>query len=351
MITADIQPRTVLQANQTTGPVFLVGVWRSGTSLLQTLLNQHSQIGLMYEADLPLLSALFWGTHPKSDWLERWNFWNSALTRHRIDRQALSSGPADLRSAAETIYREYAAQNGKPIFGEKSPNYWDSLDSLSRTFPSARFIVIWRNPLGICRSVVSAAQNEPYFAKRGMLLRALLGCRKLKQQRDRLVARGVPVHELHYEDLIRDPLATLRALCAFLGVPLETRMVSLEHADRGSLYEGQHHSLVKGDKIVASGSQRPENLHRAFRGKIDRYIALWRQESHGAFPVHIPATAVNAHKPGFGERLKDSLSLWLLRRLDASVALAFCWAPMPLLKAWRARKRSSGVLLPAGDDR
>ena len=326
----------------------MVGVWRSGTSLLQTLLNQHSQIGLMYEADLPLLSALFLGK-PKSDWLARWEFWNSALTRHRIDTQAVPSQPADLRNAAETIYRRYAAQNGKTIFGEKSPNYWDSLEWLSRIFPTARFIIIWRNPLGICRSVVSAARNEPYFARRGMLLRALLGCRKLKEQRDGLVARGVAVHELHYEDLVRDPLAALKNLCAFLGVPLETRMASLEDADRGSLYEGQHHSLVKGDRIVAA-APRPENLPRPFRGKIDRYIALWREESHGTFPLHIPATATNAHKPGHWERFKDRFALFLLRRLDAGVALAFCWSPMPILKAWRARKRPAAVLRPARDD-
>ena len=35
-----------------------------------------------------------------------------ALTRHRIDTQAVSFGPADLRAAAETIYRQYAAQSG-----------------------------------------------------------------------------------------------------------------------------------------------------------------------------------------------------------------------------------------------
>ena len=44
----------------TAGPVFVVGIWRSGTSLLYTLLNQHPLIALMYEADLPLLKQLFY---------------------------------------------------------------------------------------------------------------------------------------------------------------------------------------------------------------------------------------------------------------------------------------------------
>ena len=71
--------------NLNEGPVFVVGVWRSGTSLLHALLNQHPEIGLMYEAELPLLSSLFLGGRSKSDWPERWEFWNNALSRHGLD--------------------------------------------------------------------------------------------------------------------------------------------------------------------------------------------------------------------------------------------------------------------------
>ncbi len=339
-----------MQANPNEGPLFLVGVWRSGTSLLQTLLNQHSQIGLMYEAELPLLKPLFAGGAAKPDWLERWDFWNSALTRHRIEAGSGAPRPSDLRSAAEAVYRDYARRNGKVIFGEKSPNYWDSLDWLSKTFPSARFILIWRNPVAICRSVTSAGQSEPYFAKRGMLLRALLGCHKLREQRERLLQRGARLHELHYEELIRDPAATLTGICAFLDIPLEARMISLEDADRQSVYEGKHHSLVKGDRIVAGG-QRPENLPRKFRDKIDRYVALWREQSKGAFPLYASTPTGPVRKAGLGERIWDRFLLWLLRRLDASVVLIYCWAPLALLRAWRARKRPAGVLLAASEDR
>jgi hypothetical protein len=155
---------------------------------------------------------------------------------------------------------------------------------------------------------------------------------------------------VHYEELVRDPIPALKEICAFVGVPLETRMMSLEGADRLSLYEGRHHSLVKGDRIVSS-QQRPENLPPDFKSKIDRYIQLWREQSKGEFPLYAPEAPAAARKPGHWERCTDQLSLWFLRRLDSAVALAFCWAPMPLLKAWRARKRPAGILVPAGDDR
>ena len=332
--------------NQGTGPLFLVGVWRSGTSLLQTLLNQHSQIGLMYEAELPLLKPLFAGGAAKPDWLERWEFWNSALSRHRIEPRAVLPRSSDLRTAAETVYRSYAARNGALVFGEKSPNYWDRLEKLSKAFPFARFIIIWRNPLAICRSVMSAGKSEPYFAKRGMLLRTLLACQKLKEQRDRLVARGVLVHELHYEELVRDPAATLMEICGFLDIPFESRMITLEDADRLSVYAGQHHSLVKGDRIVPA-QKRPENLPRKFKDKADRYVALWREQSFGTFPLYTSPASESARKPGWLERLRDRALFWLLRRLDATVVWIYCWAPLALLKAWRARKRPDGLAIRA----
>ena len=39
------------------GPLFVVGMWRSGTSLFYALFNQHPQIGLMYESDMLTLGA------------------------------------------------------------------------------------------------------------------------------------------------------------------------------------------------------------------------------------------------------------------------------------------------------
>jgi hypothetical protein len=333
-----------VQAQSDTGPLFVVGVWRSGTSLLQALLNQHPQIGLAYEAELPLLKSLFPNGKAKADWATRWDFWNSALTRHRIPASAIPAGEYDLRTATAAVYRCFAAQKGATIWGEKSPNYWDRLDEIATDFPSAKFIVIFRNPIGVCRSVFQAGETPGYFAHSGMGVRSLFACLRLKQHRDLLVKRGIPVYDVQYEELVREPELILKKVCEFLEISFDPRMTSLENADRDSFYEGRHHSLVKGDRIV-SGGERRETLPTGFKAKIESYTALWRDQ-YGDWPVYPKDLPRNTHKPGRLARVKDSLQFSLLRRFDRLVASIYCWAPLDILTAYRARKRAETPLLP-----
>src|ERR1700687_691376 len=81
------------------GPLFVVGMWRSGTSLLYALLNQHPRIGLMYESDLPLLSSLFVLPRKSSSWIPKVDSWNGALTRHKIDSAAIPENTFGLPNA------------------------------------------------------------------------------------------------------------------------------------------------------------------------------------------------------------------------------------------------------------
>src|SRR5579885_3034446 len=68
-------------------PLFVVSMWRSGSSLLYALLNKHPQVGLMYEADLSLIRTVFRKPKGWRDWASRWQFWNEALTRHGLNAE------------------------------------------------------------------------------------------------------------------------------------------------------------------------------------------------------------------------------------------------------------------------
>jgi hypothetical protein len=318
------------------GPLFVVGLWRSGTSLLYTLLNKHPEIALMYEADLPLLAPLFTNSGCKQDWLERWEFWNSALSRHGIDRQQIPANAPDLRSAAEAVWKQYA---GDAIWGEKSPNYYDSLQRLSQKFPNARFIVIWRSPADICRSIIRAAQTgSPFFAKRGVAHRALIGTRRLKRECEALARQGVPLCQIQYEELIDQPERVLSGVCAFLQIPFDPQMASLEGADRSAIYEADHHAGVKSETIGAKNGHADEVLPASLKGKIDRYISLWQREYGGAWPIYPMLPEAKRSVPDLFERGADELLFRALRAFDRFTSLVYCRVPISLLRRYRAAK-------------
>src|SRR5580765_2591280 len=329
------------------GPLFVVGMWRSGTSLLYALLNQHSQISLMYEAELPVLRPLFLMKKGKSDWAERWNFWNSALERHQISVSEIPGTADGLPSAMKAIYGQYALRKGAPIWGGKSPNYYDFLTRLSHDFPQAQFIVIWRDPADICRSILRAAAKDTWFSKRGIPHRALFGLHRMKRDCDRLVKRGVPVHQIDYEDLIHRSEEVMQGICEFLDIPFETRMTTLKGADRSAIYEGEHHESIKSEKIICKKS-RPEVLPAALKEKIERYRCFWRTQYGNTWPP-APATSgsEDVRMPGTLERMKDQLVFRVYRALDAAVVLVYCYAPIGWLRKYRAVKAQSPV---AGDE-
>jgi hypothetical protein len=297
----------------------------------------------MYEADLPLLLRLFRKSGSKPDWLERWEFWNSALSRHRIDRRRIPVNVSDLPGAAEMVWKQYA---GDALYGEKSPNYYDSLQWLSGEFPDARFIVIWRDPADICRSILRAARTgSSFFAKRGITHRALIGTRRMKSECEALIVRGVPLYQVQYEEMIKDPELILSGICDFLQIPFDPKMACLEGADRSAIYEADHHAGVKS-KTIGPKQGCDEVLSSAFKAKIERYICYWQQEYNGAWPLY-PKLPQGAHPhPTAVERAWDEVVFRLWRAFDRFTSLVYCYAPISILRRYRSAK-SKPAAVPA----
>jgi hypothetical protein len=317
-------------------PLFVVGMWRSGTSLLYALLNQHPQVGLMYESDFALLSPLFLLPRKSSSWIPKVDSWNGALTRHKIDTASIPEDVVGLPNAFRAVAQQYAQKKGAAIWGCKSPSYYDCMNQLADWFPDAKFIVIWRDPADVCRSIVRAAQKSPWFARPGMDLRALLGCQRMKREADQLVRRGAAIHQLQYDDLVKAPVAALTAICDFIGVTYDPRMNSLEGADRSAIYNGDHHSMVKSTRIVAD-RQRPEVLSPELKGKIERYIVLWRKQYDGSWPVNA-AVSDGTKAPSWLERTRDRVRLSQLRAFDAIVPILYSLVPIAAWQRYRELK-------------
>jgi hypothetical protein len=324
-------------------------MWRSGTSLLYALLNQHPQIGLMYESDFALLSPVFVVPRKSSSWIPKVDSWNGVLKRHKIDASAIPEDTVGLPNAFRAVAKQYAQKKGANIWGCKSPNYYDCMNQLADWFPDAKFIVIWRDPADVCRSIVRAAEKSPWFARPGMELRALLGCRRMKEDADRLVRLGAAIHQLQYDDLVREPVAALTAICHFIGVPYDPKMNTLEGSDRSAIYNGAHHSMVKSSTIVAN-RERPEVLSPKFKNKVERYVTFWREQSNGSWPVNAAVTE-GTNPASWPERSGDRIKHSLLRIFDLTVPVLYSLIPIAIWQRYRnAKSRYQQVARPEQDE-
>ena len=219
------------------GPLFLVGMPRSGTKLLRGLLNEHSQIGI------PLNETEFL---PR--WLRDWAsfgdlsdravfdrffadvsgsvYFVNRLEEHgsRIDPAVWHGACRDYTAPAvfEALIRHDAAVSAG-VWGDKSPGYLPHIALLKTSFPSARFIHIVRDVRDYCLSMEKAFGKSATRASQRWADRILAA-------RDQATAFPSDYMEVRYEDLVVHPEPALRRLCRFLGLSFEPGMLELSRA-------------------------------------------------------------------------------------------------------------------------
>jgi hypothetical protein len=331
---------SVVAPAQVLRPLFVLSVWRSGSSLLYALLNQHSKIALLYEGDLPRLQFYLWGRLRNGAWRERWEFWNQGPSRHGIATESMPAQVSDVWEATRIVYQGVARRKGATIWGEKTPHWYDDPLRRAEKFPDARFIFLWRDLHAVIGSMTRAATTHRFFRKPGLAVKAILGNEKLKEACDVLKAQGSPVHEINYEDLTSDTSECMRRTCEFLGIPFEPCVTSLKGADRSAISEGQreHHALIQHDQIF-SKRKHDEMLSPAMRSKIDRYICRWKQRYGNEWPKYPLEFPEGSTPPGPVELWRDRITCQSFMCWDDAVTLSYAMAPAALAGWWRAWNR------------
>jgi len=321
-------------------PIFVTGMRRCGATLLYLLLNQHPDIALLYESDLPLLWPMFRLPWERKRWVEKWEYWNASISRHNLDPARLASPVQSLAEAFDLAGREYASQLGKKRWGCKSPTYFDRLERLSDEFPDARFVVVWRDPEESCRSAMNAAASgisAKWFARPGTNLHILLAAKTLKKQVDALLAKGAWVHQIHYRDLVTDTTNVMRGLCDFLQVPFDPAVAVLGNADHSAVFKGAHHTLARGTSIVSS-TQRHQALPSKLTRKIERYRALWKAQYGDTWILSRHFSESDFVEPGLWERATDRLVYLACRLRDIAPEMFFSVLPLSVWQSYRRLK-------------
>ena len=210
----------------TFSPIFIVGVPRSGTTLLRVLLDSHSQILALPET--PWVSGAYGGPlslrHLLLDLAE--GPYGAQRNVAGIERtHILQAGAGFL----EQLFEPALKARGKRVLAFKTPSDIPHLEFLTTLLPDARYIHITRDGRDVALSQLS---------KRGSFFLQLRGYKSLSyanvfrrwvewetMARDILNRGGLSALHLRYEELIADPEGQMRRVTAFLGLPFEQRML------------------------------------------------------------------------------------------------------------------------------
>jgi Sulfotransferase family len=214
-------------------PIFVVGAGRSGTTLLQLMLNAHPEIAIagevtFFDQILPLRSKF-----PDLDTPERIDRLFALLPRLKLYKyltevdtifpEVQQRVKADPAPSYEKLYRfileAYGAARGARRFGEKTPSNIRHLDALASIFPNCKIIHVIRDP----RATVASRTKVPIFSN-DVLTHSIKW--KLDICCGRAFAQESHIYrEIHYEKLVVEPVATLRHVCRFLGEEYDDRML------------------------------------------------------------------------------------------------------------------------------
>jgi hypothetical protein len=254
----------------------IVGVPRSGTTLLRMMIDAHPAVAVPPETGfLPALADLNPATNiARAAWeiMTGFHTWpdfhiEPAALRARLDREG--STPAE---AARAFYRLYAERFGKDRFGDKTPTYGNALDRIASLLPEARFVHIIRDGRDVTLSV------RGLWFRPGDSVEACAADWMARIARARALGSQVPHYlEIRYERLVTLPEETLESICRFLELSFDPLMLTYHTRAPARLDEHEARHDADGRLVVAKAQRLDNQRYVTEPPRLDR-IGRWKKE-------------------------------------------------------------------------
>lgn len=218
--------------------LFVVGCPRSGTTLLQRMLDHHPE--LTVANDTHFIPRVITGLGEGDDLPLTAELVRRVREYHRFPRLGLPDAAVQEAAEAALTYRDFvgalysqlARIHGKPLAGEKTPDYVRCLPLLHRLFPWTRTVHIIRDGRDVALSALEWAREGKGPGKFALwrdepvAVCALWWRWQVSTGRnDGRAAGRERYREIHYEELVARPEETLRGVAGFLGLPFAREML------------------------------------------------------------------------------------------------------------------------------
>lgn len=230
--------------------IFMISLPRSGSTMLQKILAGHNEIYTRSEPWI-MLHPLF---ALKKDGIQtRYSSKVAAdgvinfLKDMPVDGESLYY--SSLRDCYLSLYGQYLSSAKKKYFLDKTPRYYEVFDELQKTFPNAKYVILYRNPIAVLSSILETwvkgnLQNIKEY--QGDLFE---GVNFLQRE----FSSYKNTHLIRYEDLLSSPEDATKELFDFLEIPNQPNCVE---------YGGANTDRWEyGDPSTVYAKSRPDPLH------------------------------------------------------------------------------------------
>jgi len=215
--------------------LFIVGVGRSGTTLLQNMMNSHSQIAFIPEINFTRRflfnsklknyynrgSKYFQNKLVNDKWFSRLD--GSIVNKLKFDK--ITDDDFSIKFYKQILLTNCNNQN-KSIGGDKDPRSIEIVDKIENYIPNIHWIHIVRDP----RDIIVSKKNAAWSKNKSVLKHIITGTIQLS-----LAARWRKKYykkftEILYEDLIQSPEGTLKEICNEIGIKFEKGMLDYQES-------------------------------------------------------------------------------------------------------------------------
>ncbi len=265
---------------ETPAPIFVLSCERSGSTLLQFILDTHPDLSAPGELALGVLIGNLRTTVSRSFGTK---IAGAPGAREEAERR-------EVRDLVAGLLGRFTQGQGKKAWCDKTPSNLRYLPQLEWAFPEARYVCLHRNALDVVHSCLELPEREflwwslSYVVKHHRNLPAafLDNWADRTQEMLALESRHPRTCRIRYEDLVADPVAALTPVFRFLGLEWDPSMLERvftipRDPTMGGDYKIFTTHRIEKDRVGKGSAREADLLSRVPADLRDRQRELHRR--------------------------------------------------------------------------